>query len=222
MAVRRFQLGANVFEVDVRGSELLVGVGKLNRPTLKSRPKASESEARAEMEKLIAAHLAKGYIEVEVPAARVEPAAAEPHVVTEKQAFADKLRRAAYQPARDAALEADDPQVYADWLIERGDPRGTIAATFLGGEREAAERLCADYTPYGTIELDRGFAHAAWVGGEHLVERVRALCSAGVACTVRELRVGLADDGDWTPVLDVIVASPLAAQLRTLDFNAAT
>jgi hypothetical protein len=67
MAVRRFQLGTNVFEVDVRGSELWVGVAKLNRPTLRPRKKASEADAIAERDNLIAAHLAKGYVEVEVP-----------------------------------------------------------------------------------------------------------------------------------------------------------
>ncbi|HEU0034095.1 MAG TPA: hypothetical protein VFQ53_25885 [Kofleriaceae bacterium] len=241
MTVRRFQLGANSFEVDVRGSELLVGVGKLNRPTLKARLKPSEAEARAEMDKLIAAHLARGYVEVEVPPdpeiarakLRAEQQASDAFLqrvererAARGQAHAEKLARAAYTPSRNTALEreaahdAEARKVYVDWLLEAGDPRGTIAATFLSGDRDGAMRLCADLTPYGRITLEDGFAVAASVSGERLVDQVRALCGAGVACTVRWLRVGLADDGDWTPIIDAIAASPLAAELRQLDLDA--
>jgi hypothetical protein len=240
--VRRFELGANSFEVDVCGCELRVGLGKLNRPTLKPRVKASEQEALAEMEKLIAAHLARGYREVPIPPdpeiARAKlreqhrqgdaiVARINAHAAEQRQAVTDKSQRAAYTPAHHTELERQcqdgDPaslQVYADWLIEAGDPRGTIASMFLAGRQAEAIEMCRQYTPHGSIQLRNGFADSAGVGGPELVTRVRELCAAGVACTLTELRLGLADDGDWTPAVAAIAASPIATRLRALVCDA--
>src|SRR5262245_11729153 len=105
------------------------------------RPFASAAEAAAEMDRLIADHTTQGYLET-IPGVPIEATIANPRkaVIAERarlQHETEARTRAAATTARDPALEAqcraspDDPApwaVYADWLIERGDPRGEIAA----------------------------------------------------------------------------------------------
>ena len=175
MTWRRFELGGllgSFFEVRADGADLRVKIGSGGRNAREQvRKQASAEAAQAELERLVAAHVAKGYVEVqplarsalEIAATaatraaereRLEREQAE-HAAREaeaqRQAELQRLRgvvRISANPELEAQCEAspDDPMpwsVYADWLAEQGDPRGLVAAHELRGDARGAAALLA-------------------------------------------------------------------------------
>jgi uncharacterized protein (TIGR02996 family) len=172
---RRFELGGllgSFFEVRADGLELRVKVGSGARNAREQvRLQVSAEAARAELERLVAAHLAKGYVEVaplpERPAAQLASTArdraAERDRLEREQAERDaraaeevrlaELRRRrgivrlCTNPELEAQCEAaadDDPSpwsVYADWLLEHSDPRGLVASHVQRGDHRGAAEL---------------------------------------------------------------------------------
>ncbi|MCX5746973.1 MAG: hypothetical protein NT062_31265 [Proteobacteria bacterium] len=127
----------------------------------------------------------------------------------------------------------DDPaswHVYADGLAERGDPRGEVALLELAGDVVAADAAFARLADLGDLGDDarftrrHGFAQALHVHSEQpgaLAAIATRALALPVAATVRRVEVGLArPDGNWTPVVNAIAASPIAGRLRALVFDA--
>jgi uncharacterized protein (TIGR02996 family) len=131
-----------------------------------------------------------------------------------------------------AAPDEDGPRlVYADWLLERGDPRGTFIALQL--ERDAKhdpvstdEQFLLDThwttwigAPSDVLEprhvaFERGLWSACWLDG--VIELDTLDASAPTWGTVRQLSV----DATSARRLPALLAGPLQRSLRTLSTRA--
>lgn len=176
--------------------------------------------------------------------AQTRTLAAPPIVRRNKSARAlEALPPEAIADARDPVLEAecraagpDDAEpwrVYADWLIAHGDPRGDIAGLALGGRpyeaRAALEshyRMLWEQQVQLVFELRHGFARRLQIAipdNEIAIAPTIARLLASPLCTfVDDIDVEAGSTvlvEDWTPTLDVILASPHAAGLRALRFG---
>jgi uncharacterized protein (TIGR02996 family) len=233
------------FEIERKGADLHVAFGARDRAARpRVRTLASVEAAQAELERLIAVHLEKGYVEKGPPPP--PPPTFEELVqqardrdAWESAAVARVVAAGTWPAASNPELESacsaapDDPapwQVYADWLAQQGDHRGEIALAAQRGLEEYARRVIANYFGVMRSELVAEFhlRHGFLVrvgltsydnaGLAPLIERVLA---SPFGLTVHDLQIGLPyGDGDWTPALAAIVASPLATKLRTLTFDA--
>ncbi|MFT3694116.1 MAG: hypothetical protein QM831_13310 [Kofleriaceae bacterium] len=135
----------------------------------------------------------------------------------------EAITQFAENPELEAQCEAapDDPApwtVLADWLSERGDPRGSLAALFAARRKREAEREleARGYQLFGTYaneiritEWRHGFATAALVvRGEdsELSEVVSRFVRMPIARFVDNLQVGVASHlhNDWAPTLRVL------------------
>jgi len=173
---RRFELGGllgSFFEVKLEGAELRVKIGSGARNAREQvRKQPTAAAARVELERLVAAHVARGYVEVAPFAERASPELA-PLSSERRRTFDELQRERAEHSAREAeearqaelrarrgivAIAADreleaqceaspeDPApwaIYADWLIEQSDPRGLVAQHELRGDRAGAAELFA-------------------------------------------------------------------------------
>lgn len=160
-------------------------------------------------------------------------------------AFAPATIAVHVEPGLEAECEAspDDAgpwEVYADWLIERGDPRGELAALVrAGATREAAVghardlRLLgdADLADYLELEARFGFVRAVTLYSDRHDDRddrdlgaiTRAALALPVLRFVTAVRFGLAARGDantWRPAVEAVAAAPHAARLRSLRLDA--
>ncbi len=227
------------FEAEVKGSELHIAVGPRGRNiSAKARPFPSEVAARAELERLAGLHRAKGYVD----AVEVAPT---PKGPTPQELIAQARDRSEWLAARQeqasnqarwklvvddallAACEAaqpDDPSpwhIYADRLAAGDDPRGELALGMLRGL--AWEGAIAVPVFLGrlviSLEVRHGFLRAIRIGGRELDELAKFLASP-FAASLRMLRIGLGEQGDWTRALQVIAASPAGRRLRELEFDA--
>lgn len=223
------------FEAEVKGSELHVAFGPRDRivpPKARSFP--SEAAARAELDRLVGLHKAKQYYEkLEAPP---KPELSPKELIEKARDRAEwlgvQLERAK-QPATwqlvtdDALLEAceatpDDPapwHVYADRLAAGDDPRGELALGFLRGlaweANKALVECLGDVVP---LEVRHGFVRSAGVRGDP--DRLARFLMTPFAASLRTLRVGLGELGDWTAALAAIAASPAGLRLRELVFDA--
>lgn len=167
-------------------------------------------------------------------------------LAAEQRAQRHAEQRALATIARDPVLEAhcraspDDPApwaVYADWLIEHGDPRGEIAALHLRGNAgRAAELLAVHHATlcpidprYVTFELRHGFAIGAtlklalYEDTTDLTTATETLLASPMADLLERLRLGLAAFGhgnNWRPAFERIAHSAVADRLRVLRFDA--
>ena len=233
------------FEIQRKGADLHVAFGARDRAARpRVRTLASPEAAQAELERLIEVHLEKGYAEQGPPPPKPptpEELAQQARdrtaweSATAARVVAAGTWTAASNPGLESACSAepDDPgpwQVYADWLSQQGDHRGEIALAAQRGMADHARRVIAKYFGVTRPELVAEFhlRHGFLVrvgltsyenaGLAPLIERVLA---SPFGQTVQELQIGLAyGNGDWTPALAAIVASPRATKLHTLTFDA--
>lgn len=259
MTWRRFERGGmlgNRFEVAVDGAAVIVRITSgMKRGRDVRRPFASPEAAAAEAAKLVARHLAEGYVEVSVatPVDFVSAKAEQDRLAAaEAQRLADakhaaaiaKLEkvRASVTYVRDERLEAecraapDDPgpwSVYADFLLEHGDPRGILAtdpakrADLLAIH---APKLCGWHEAPPDFVYRHGFAvagvvkgHGARQPGRDVAAATGALLSSPMGTFITELHIGLTgfgNDNNWRPTLEAIVTSPAATRIRVLRFDA--
>ncbi|HET9988553.1 MAG TPA: TIGR02996 domain-containing protein [Kofleriaceae bacterium] len=140
---------------------------------------------------------------------------------------------------RAAPDDAASWAVYADWLMQAGDPRGELAALVVRGA-PTSEFIRANHIAlYGSDDLWAAVEVTAWRHGFplgvtikvqiddelQLVEATRELLAVPLAQFVEQLRFGLAgfeSNNDWTPVMDVVTTSPRAGDIRSLRFDAYT
>lgn len=233
------------FQIERKGADLHVAFGARDRAARpRVRTLASPEAAQAELERLIAVHLEKGYVEPAPPPPKPPTIEELQQQARERAAWEGAMAArvvaagtwpAASNPALESACSAapDDPgpwQVYADWLSQQGDHRGDIALAAQRGMEDHARRVIAKYCGVTRTELvaefhlRHGFLFRVGLtsydkeGLAPLVERVLA---SPFGLTVEDLKVGLAyGNGDWTPALAAIVASPRASRLRALTFDA--
>jgi uncharacterized protein (TIGR02996 family) len=152
------------------------------------------------------------------------------------------------QARRNAELESiitGDPGnrdawlVYADWLQERGDPRGRLMAEFARGaepdelvQHQAGRFLGSVALPgplspwvyirrwrlgfFGEARVRSGDNPILGPEGPVLAEVLTQLLDHPVAGLLESLSLGLADDHDWQPVIDVLTSQGQALGLRCL------
>jgi uncharacterized protein (TIGR02996 family) len=148
-------------------------------------------------------------------------------------------------PPLEAAILADpdDPEaylVYADWLIEQGDPRGRLIELDVRGRGDAGAAAVRAWIAQHarrlndgiSRELERqavkvtwcfGFWHAATVHGErheNLLARVDQLLGCESAAFLRELRLVQPNlrQPTFQPIVEGLPARPLSV-LRALDLS---
>lgn len=154
-----------------------------------------------------------------------------------RQIRSSAVKDAAVEPELEAQCRAapDDPapwSVYADWLLEREDPLGQIAAA----DDTEASRLFGDQMDQ--LGLDREWISIARTHGVPrsvtikstledvgdptlLAEAARVVSGAGVSRFIECLHFGLAgytDNNDWGPTLRVL-AQGHPERIRELYFN---
>ena len=139
---RRFEqdgIPGNFFEIRLDGASYCVKLGPRGRGAREQRrARASEQAARDEVAKLIENHLARGYFEVDAGGRTVTDGQARLDV---RVARDEQLEAACRAAPKDAAVHA----VYADWLMEQGDPRGEIAAQLRAGKVREGVLLIAKH-----------------------------------------------------------------------------
>jgi uncharacterized protein (TIGR02996 family) len=210
---------------------------------------ASEAEAQAECERLIALLLAEGYKETTATTQPPAPAMPSLQKALEDVIVADPDDLAAHQ-------------AYADWLTEQGNPRGEFIRIHLALEElpPDSEQTCALYRRAGDLlaehestwlgELARALRSVlteteprfrfvrGWLDELHLpfltIANARLLAASPRLRLVRQLtvheaeqeRAETADDdqaeGEGVFALDVLLASNYlrnVRRLRLLDFN---
>ncbi len=131
----------------------------------------------------------------------------------------------------------DDPapwSVYADWLLEQGDPLGELAT--CRSDNEAYNRFAAELEHLGiaselvTMERRHGFPRRAGIKPRDvdesdpitLADAARAVRSCTLGRFVDELRFGLAgytDRNDWAPTLRALAEAPHPERIRELRFD---
>jgi uncharacterized protein (TIGR02996 family) len=152
--------------------------------------------------------------------------------------------------ARNLSLEAEIAssgdlaayQVYADWLIERGDPRGDLIALDIAHERDphnselsyAREALLRVHADAWLGELargggaactwQRGFLHAVTIKQTDETRHARsyaALCGLPTAALLRELAFagGETEEPCWQSAIQALAEHGIPASLRGLAFD---
>lgn len=135
---RRFEFSegtSNKFwEVKVEGEQQIVRFGKIGTAGQeKEKDFDSPGEAKADTKKLIAEKVGKGYVEVGVkPAAPSNP----------------QLEAAIAAKPDDAA----NWRVFADWLLEQGEPWGEVIAAAVQGKPNTAKQKAAEKELIGGLE----------------------------------------------------------------------
>jgi len=159
------------------------------------------------------------------------------------------LEATAENPALEAQMHQErdsrrHAQVYADWLQERGDPRGELASWSLTGKEDAlrffwqhdAETVLGEHaaelgSAISGLEWTHGFLDGLLLaqprgGGMRaplelsaFIARVLAL---PVARFLRRLRLGYPGETDCTASLRAVASTRQAAWLRALSVNTAT
>ena len=233
------------FEIERKGADLHVAFGARGRgarPRVRTLPSAEA--AQAELERLIKVHLEKGYVALGPPPPKPPTPEELAQQARDRAAWESAMAvrvvaagtwPAASNPALESACNAapDDAgpwQVYADWLSQQGDHRGDIALAAQRGMEDHARRVIAKYFGVTRTELiaefhlRHGFLFRVGLtsydkaGLAPLIERVLA---SPFGLTVEDLKIGLPyGNGDWTPALAAIVASPRATKLHALTFDA--
>lgn len=144
------------------------------------------------------------------------------------------MGNATREPALESAVReghAGAETVYADWLLQRGDPRGELARASdpnaLVGPHLGA--LAAQLgTEIRDLEFRHGFLRAASLkrhdidSDTQLGALTQQFLALPVAMFVERLRFGLAgyeSDNDWTETIEAVAASEQAAHVRSLRFD---
>ncbi|MEP6859930.1 MAG: TIGR02996 domain-containing protein [Deltaproteobacteria bacterium] len=233
---RRFESTTHLLEIEIDGAVLRQRRGLLGddaRLTFERFEHEDESVARDTATRMITAAAAGGF-----------------RLVSEREPFDDDEEQEGTMlaSASNGELEAqcraapdDSPTwaVYADWLMQEGDPRGELAALVVKGA-PSAEFIRANHIAfYGSDELWAAIEVTAWRHGFplgvtikvhmddelQLVDATRELLAMPFAQFVERVAFGLAgfeSNNDWTPVMDAVTSSPRAAELRSLRFDAYT
>ncbi len=154
-----------------------------------------------------------------------------------RQIRSSVVRGASREPLLEAECLAagDDPApwaVYADWLLEHGDPLGELA-TCLDGEANA--RFDSAMSELGVSEhvqivRTHGFPRAATIKFEdvdgadpaRLADAAKAVCASSEGRFIEVLRLGLGgytDSNDWAPTLRALAETAHPERIRELYFN---
>jgi len=232
--VRRFENTAYLLEIELDGAAIRQRRGPLGddaRLKFERHEHEDEAVARDTAIRMITAAAADGF-----------------RLVSEREPFDDddEQEGTALATASNAELEAqcraapDDAAtwaVYADWLMQQGDPRGELAALVVRGA-PTGELIRANHLAlFGSDDLWSAVEVTAWRHGFplgvtikvqmddqlQLVDATRELLAVPFAQFVEQLRFGLAgfeSNNDWTPVMDVVTSSPRAGDVRSLRFDA--
>ena len=139
MTWRRFEqdgIPGNFFEVMLDGAGYRVRYGPRGRHAREQRrARASAAVAEDEVAKLVSGHLDRGYFEIDGEGRDIAKAA---QAATASIARDEQLEAACRAHPDDAEVHA----VYADWLMQQGDPRGEIVARMRAGKlRDAVELI---------------------------------------------------------------------------------
>ncbi|HEU0034440.1 MAG TPA: WGR domain-containing protein [Kofleriaceae bacterium] len=134
-----------------------------------------------------------------------------------------------------ASLDSPVPwQVYTDWLIGQGDPRGELAALHLAGNRDGARAYWKQHVDvlWGRdervpqLEFRHGYVSGMTItlpdGDLSLDAFTRAVLALPLARFVTSLRFGptaTTYQNDWGPTMAAVTSSVQAAQLRELAFT---
>ncbi len=129
-------------------------IGATGQTTIKKF--SSAAEAKKEHDKLVAEKLKKGYKPVGGKAAKAAPAKAEVKPAKGKKAapvVEDGTKLDARNPELEKAIVANPNDreayaVYADWLMEQGDPRGELISLQLGNKDGQAKKLIEKHQDY--------------------------------------------------------------------------
>ncbi len=216
-------------ELELRGMKLIQrSLVERAEPTESSTRFENSKEAKEQFEFLLGRYSKQGFKEVSRsngPVAPVEPGSVASHPE--------------YEAACLASPDDVKPwQIYADWLQERGDVRGELAALFLDGQDgEAWSRLEVERDsilgPYserelGDFEVKHGFITGATLkcassdSETDLRVLTETFLGKPIARFVSALKFGLADfdrANEWTEVVEVICKAVQAKQLRRLEFS---
>lgn len=134
--------------------------------------------------------------------------------------------------ALEAQCEAapDDPQpwaVLADYLVDHGDPRGSIARLFQAGhdvdaEAELSARQFQLFRGVRSVQIDRwrhGFAHAATIeslDGQPIAQAVAQFLDLPLSRFVEVLTLG---GDEWQDTLAVVNRHAIGSRLRSLTLG---
>jgi uncharacterized protein (TIGR02996 family) len=181
---RRFEFvegSSNKFwEVKVEGEQQIVRFGKIGTAgQVKEKDFDSAGEAKADTKKLIAEKTGKGYVEVGVSKAPSNPALEEA-----------------------IALDQDEPKnwrVFADWLIEQGEPWGEVIARAVQGKPDKAKQSATAKELLGDLEGD-----ITWANG---------------VISELDLQPEDAEDGLYESTLEKILKHPAGHYIRKLTLG---
>lgn len=215
-------------ELELRGMKLIQRSSvERAEPTESSTRFENSKEAKEQFEFILGRYLKQGFKELSRSSGEASPVSA-PSLASHPE----------YEAACLAAPGDRKPwQIYADWLQERGDVRGELAALFLGGKADDAWRRLdverdAILGPYSErelsdLELTHGFITGATLktaasdSETDLTALTKDFLGRPIARFVSELKFGLAEWGrenTWTEVVKVICGAVQAKQLRRLEF----
>jgi uncharacterized protein (TIGR02996 family) len=130
-------------------------IGANGQTTIKSF--GSSADAKKEYDKIVAEKVKKGYQLVGGKPAKAPPAGKTAKAPAKgKEAKAEPAaggKRDARNPELEKAIVANPNDreawtVYADWLIEQGDPRGELISLQLGNKEGQAKKLIAEHEDY--------------------------------------------------------------------------
>ncbi|MFT3694114.1 MAG: TIGR02996 domain-containing protein [Kofleriaceae bacterium] len=136
----------------------------------------------------------------------------------------------ASNPALEAACRAapDDPapwSVYADWLMQQGDPRGETAALKRAGRSMPIDAFI-DETAVQITSWRHGFPSSATIKTEYgalvLPKLTQTFLASPMATFVDALRFGLAgfeSNNDWEPTLEAVRSSAVADHIRSVKLD---
>ncbi|MFT3694115.1 MAG: TIGR02996 domain-containing protein [Kofleriaceae bacterium] len=237
--MRRFEHpNGRFWQIEVQfDGQLLVQWGQKPEPGQRRNLPADKGK----MNELIAKQLALGYVEVAVAPRATEPVDDEDDdepVEAKKKKIS--TARCVDEPALEAECRAapNDPEpwiVYADWLMQQGDPRGEIAA-LIRTDTAGSHALLAEHHELlfgeGETRVDitgwrHGFASSVTIkteydGPESLIQMTKEFLDHPISAFVDEFRFGLSSfegENDWGPVLDEIVEWAHADHVRAMRFD---
>lgn len=214
------------WEIEVQGNTFTVRYGRVGTDgQTNTKVFGSPAEAQREADKVTRSKVKKGYAEVAA--------------VTRHEAGRD--------PGLEAALieRPDDGeawQVYGDWLLSQGDPRGQLVLAYATGRDPAPIHeehvkaflgpFAGDLAEFVQIEWAYGFWRQVRVGnldGTTLTDEHEATTSAALigrvlrhdsARFLRELRLALPADSEWDhdmqSTIDAVVKHGIRPSLRHL------
>ncbi len=220
---RRFPKPAQFLEVEQRGRALVEWSGESEHPD------DPEKSPRRETTFATIAEASDAYDE-EVQSAREGGW---------RQIRSSTIGEARTEPALEAQCWAasNDPApwaVYADWLLEQGDPLGELATCPADGQANSwfgSELLELGIAPeHVSIERIHGFPRRASIklSDEEepdpimLADAARAVRKCSSGRFIDSLRFGLAgytDKNDWAPTLRALAEAPHPDRIRELRFD---